>query len=411
MRANAKRIIETIDLISTYNRTPGEGCTRPSFSDEDLALKKRLTKEFDTLGMITRVDNAGNVRSVLEGINPTMPRIMIGSHIDTVTNGGTYDGVLGVVCALETIRVFKENNILPNISIELVIFSDEEGSAFNSLMLGSESLVDKLTVDDIKNIYDEENRSCYDVLKSIGVNPDDISDNVIKENEVKAMLEIHIEQSVVLDNLNIPIGVVSAIAGMKTLKIDIVGKANHAGATPMNMRSNALLEASKLVQEIDDIAKNADSKDSVATVGTLNVYPNSSNVIPEHVELYVDVRDGSFEGIDEITKKIEKYVESQKEEKEFKYTLIEVSKSDAIKLSKQVIDLIEESARENGTEYKIMNSGAVHDAAHLAKVTDVGMIFVPSVGGDSHCPEEFTNIDDIVKGCDIFIDVVYKLAK
>lgn len=411
MRVNGKRIQNTIEKIATFNSTPGDGCSRFSFGKEDLELKKYLIKEFDSLGMVTKIDGVGNIRSIYNGKNPDLPKVMMGSHVDTVSHGGNFDGVTGVVSALEVIRVFKENNIDLSNSIELVIFSEEEGSNFNSTMLGSKSLVGKYGVEDLKKLTNKNDENCYDVLKSIGLNPENILEDIIKKDEVKAMLELHIEQSVVLDNLTIPIGIVEAIAGMKTIKIDIEGKANHAGSTPMYMRCDALVEAANLISEIKSIADYSDSISSVATVGNINVYPNSSNIIPGSAEVLVDIRDVTKAGIDEIVEKIDLYIKERKDRGEFKYNSEIIAESESIKLSNDIINIIEKTSIEMDIEYNKMNSGAVHDAAQLAKITDVGMIFVPSINGDSHCPEELTRYEDIELGCNLLLNIVYKLVK
>ncbi|MCR1954243.1 M20 family metallo-hydrolase [Clostridioides mangenotii] len=410
MKVNISRLQNTIEKIGQFNSSPGKGCSRFSFSKEDLDLKEYLIKEFNLLGMETRVDSIGNIRSVLKGNLPKLPVIMIGSHVDTVSNGGNYDGVAGVVCALEVIRVFRENNINLDTSIELVIFSEEEGSNFNSTMVGSKSMVGKYSVEDLKKLTNNKNQSCFEVLKSIGINPENLSNDIVRKNEIKAMIELHIEQSVVLDSLSTPIGIVEAIAGMCTLKIGITGKANHAGSTPMYMRHDALVEAAKLIEKVKDIAENAKSNSSVATVGTLNAYPNSSNIIPGEVEIFIDIRDVTSEGIDEILKKINEYIGMQIEKNEFRYSSKVIAESEAIKLSSNIIKEIEHCAKKMGVNFKMMNSGAVHDSAQLAKITDVGMIFVPSINGDSHCPEEYTAIKDIELGCNLLLSLVYKLA-
>ncbi len=176
------------------------------------------------------------------------------------------------------------------------------------------------------------------------------------------------------------------------------------------MRNDALVEAAKLIEKVKDIAENAKSNSSVATVGTLNAYPNSSNIIPGEVEIFIDIRDVTSEGIDEILKKINEYIGMQIEKNEFRYSSKVIAESEAIKLSSNIIKEIEDCAKKMGLNYKMMNSGAVHDSAQLAKITDVGMIFVPSINGDSHCPEEYTAIKDIELGCNLLLSLVYKLA-
>lgn len=409
MEINISRVKRDIKEIAKFNETPGEGYTRFSYSQEDLKARNYLLEEIYRLGLNTTIDGVGNILARLQGSNKDAPPVLIGSHIDTVLRGGMFDGVVGVVGALEVIRVFREREIINHTPIELVIFAEEEGSNFGSTLAGSKVLTGRYDKDDIKGIRNNLGMSMFEAAQKAGYDPDSVQRNIIKPGDIKAMLELHIEQSVVLENEKKSIGIVEAIAGIKSFQIEIEGVANHAGATPMGMRRDALVGAAEIITAVKTIAQNA-YLSTVATVGKIFCQPNVPNVIPGKVSFTLDVRDIYSDGIrivvDQVRKKLKKISK--------KYDLISnmdfLGESEPIFLSPELINLIEETAIEKSLSCKRMNSGAVHDACMFGSIAKVGMIFVPSIGGRSHVPEELTSYEDIKYGCDLLLNVVYKLT-
>lgn len=410
MESCIKRIKNDLDNITQITATPNMGCTRFSYSKEDKQVREYLIKEMEDLGLSIETDGVGNIRAKYIDDNVDEPSIMIGSHIDTVANGGKFDGLTGVVAALEVIRVIKENNIKLKNPIELIVFSEEEGSNFGITMVGSKALIGEYDVSDLKKIKNDQGTSSYEVMKNFGLDVDNIKNQVLKKEEVKAMIELHVEQGGILDAKQIPIGIVQAIVGMSTYKITLKGIPNHAGSTPMNLRKDPMVGAAQIILYLEKIAKEEALKNTVATVGKIYCHPNASNVIPGEIEIYIDIRDVEEKGIEIVVEKmLNKTKEIQKEYGlQIKAQLL--GQSDSVKLSEKVINAIEEAALENKYIFKKMNSGAVHDAAMLTEITNVGMIFVPSINGRSHCPEEMTNIEDIKLGCDLLVGTVIKLA-
>ncbi|AHM57200.1 hydantoin utilization protein C [Peptoclostridium acidaminophilum DSM 3953] len=411
METNLQRIRTSIEDISRFNSTPGNGCTRFSYSKEDRMAKEYVIDQCLRLGLSVKVDAVGNIRARLEGTEPNQPAIFVGSHIDTVRHGGNFDGVVGVVGAIEAVRTLVENDIRLRCPVEIIIFAEEEGSNCGSTMVGSKAITGKYTVADLHSLKSPSGESCYELAKSFGLNPDQVENHVLESDEVKAMFELHIEQSVVLEREGLPIGIVEAIVGMNTIRIVAEGVPNHAGATPMGMRQDPMAASARLISEIEKIAKCRALPTTVATVGRIDCEPNVPNVIPGRVEFTVDIRDVEGEGIEMATSLIEKHMEDVSREYGLKMWSEPIGTSQSIRLSKAVSGAIEESARELEIPYMRMNSGAVHDAAMLAGMTEVGMIFVPSKNGRSHVPEEFTEYEHIKLGCDILLRAIVKISQ
>ena len=410
METNLNRIIKEIELFSNFNTTPGKGVTRFSYSDADKEAKNYLMQHFESLDLEVSIDAVGNIRAKRKGTDVNAPSVMTGSHIDTVLYGGKFDGVVGVVGALEVIRVLNENSIPTRHPVEVVIFVEEEGSNFMSTMAGSKAMIGKYGPEELKNIVNDKGVSMYEMAKSSGFSPEKAHDSVIKPGEIKAMIELHIEQAAVLDVENIPTGIVKAIAGIKTYTIEIEGVSNHAGATPMHLRNNPMSAAAEIISQVDSIVAQKANSTTVGTVGRIICEPNVANIIPEKVMFTLDVRDVDPEGIDIPVAEIEKLLDSTARKHGVKKQMTLVAEAAPIKLADGVIEIIEEEAKRRGIRYKLMNSGAVHDSSMLADVTSVGMIFVPSVNGRSHVQYEKTEFEDIKLGCDLLLGAIYKLV-
>jgi allantoate deiminase len=410
METNLKRIKEDIEKISNFNATPGHGITRFSYSPEDKQAREYFMQQFKQLGLRVKVDGVGNIRARLEGTDPDLSVVMSGSHIDTVLHGGKFDGMVGSVGALEAVRTLVDNKIKTKHPVEVVIFAEEEGSNFGSSMAGSKAMIGKYKLKDIKSIKNDKGISMYDMARNFGLDPDKVEMDVIKPDEIKAMIELHVEQGGILDDEKISVGIVEAIAGSKWFKIEFEGVPNHAGATPMHLRRDPMVAASKVIAEVEKITKQKAFSTTVGTVGKIICQPNIPNCIPEKVIFTVDIRDVYPKGIEIVANEVKKIVEAAAKENKVKSSMELMGESDAIKLSKNVVDLIEEKAVKLGVDHRRMNSGAVHDSSLLAGVTDVGMIFVPSINGRSHVPEEKTDFEDIKLGCDLLLAAILDLA-
>lgn len=410
MKVNRRRIQENIEALCNFNDTPGNGITRFSYSENDLKARKYLMTFFEEMGLKVRTDSIGNIFARYEGNCPDLPVVMTGSHIDSVKNGGRFDGIVGVIGAIEAVRVMYENNYKPSHSIEIAIFAEEEGSNFQVPVLGSKVLVGKLNIDDIKTIKNTRGQSAYDLIKAAGFTPDKIDRDLLKKGDIKAMIELHIEQSVRLEKEGYTIGIVEGIAGLQWLKISLIGCSNHAGATPMHLRNDPMAAAGQIIAEVKNIAKSI-SNSTVATVGNIEVVPNIPNAIPEQITFTVDIRDINQEGIDGVVKQIKSITAKYALENAVEYNISKIASTEIIKIQRYLIDIMEKNAKQQNLNYILMPSGAVHDSNYMAEITDVGMIFIPSKDGRSHVKEEFSSWEDIEAGTDLLLATLVDLSK
>lgn len=410
METRIERIRKDICSISRFNSTPHKGCTRFSYSEEDRKAKNYLLEEFNRLGLKVSTDAVGNVRARLEGEDAYAPAVVTGSHIDTVLHGGKYDGVVGVVGALEVVRTIVENGLKVNNPVEIIVFAEEEGSNFGVTTVGSQALIGKYKLEQIKKMKSADGISLYEKTKAFGLRPDDLDKSVIKPGEIKAMIELHIEQGMQLEAAGVPIGIVTAITGIRSLKVEFTGVSNHAGSTPMHLRNDPLVGAAKLIIAVEDIAKHRAFSSTVGTVGRVICFPNIPNIIPGRVVCTIDLRDVNTDGITVAFEVIKETVQQIAQEQGVEAHLEVLGDVDRVGLSEQISGLIEEAALNRNISYMKMHSGAVHDSCLLASITEVGMIFVPSKGGKSHVPVEHTDMEDIKLGCDLLLDTVIRLA-
>ncbi len=405
---NMARVERDIEKLSEFNATPGDGITRLTYSEEDDRARKYIINEMKNFDLNIEVDGIGNIVGKLEGQDQSLGSVMTGSHLDTVKNGGKYDGVVGVVGGLEVIRTIKENNISTENPLELIIFVEEEGTTFGSTLIGSKVFTGKYNIEDIKRHKDQDGKSMYERAKEFGLNPDKMIET--KDRNIKAMIELHIEQSIVLEKNNLNIGIVDDIAGMKWFNVNLRGEANHAGATPMNLRKDVLVVASEIIKEIQNIVNKSKSGSIVGTVGKIDCEPNVPNVIPEKVNFTLDLRDVNKQALEETSKRINNNIKEICHENEIDYSIELMGESSPIQLSNKLKKAARKSAEERDYSFKIMNSGAVHDVGILADITEAGLLFVPSVDGKSHNPEEFTSYVDIERGCNLLLDTILQLS-
>ena len=405
-----ERLKRDIENIARFTATPGEGRTSFSYSDKDAKVRQYIKEQFDSLGLKVSVDGVGNIRARLEGTEREALPVMAGSHVDSVFQGGNYDGVVGVAGALEVARVIVENKIKLKNPFEIVVFSEEEGSNFGSCCQGSKVLVGNLEIEDIKGLKNDKGISMYEMARNAGFHPDSMKRFLLKPGDLKAMLEIHIEQSSVLENQGVSLGIVEAIAGLKQFSVVVEGVPNHAGATPMSLRHDPLVAASIMIAELEVITSEKALPTTVGTVGKIVCEPNVSNVIPGKVSFTMDIRDVDEKGIDMTVSQIKKRIFEIAEHYGVEVSLDLLGEQDVVRLSEKMADTLEEVAKERDLDYMRMNSGAVHDAVLLVPVTEVGLIFVPSWHGRSHVAAEYTEMEDIKKGCDLLLGTILRLA-
>ena len=407
MPINIDRIRNDIENINAFNATPGKGITRLTWSPEYQGAVNYVIDQFKQFGADVAICPGGNIRGRFSGSDENAPAVMMGSHLDSVVNGGQFDGVVGVVTALEAARSMVEDGIAHRLPVDVVIFPEEEGSRFGRGLLGSSIWSGILKVDQLNSTEDKSGVTYPEAMAQSGINVTD--SGLLKPSDLAAMLEVHIEQGSVLENRGHRIGVVEAIVGIRQLDITIKGTADHAGTTPMEDRSDPLQAAARIIIEIDKIAR-ATGPRTVATVGRIECEPAQVNVIPGLVRFSVDVRDSAKHLLEKAVAAIQHTVQDVCGERNLEVDFVQLSEAEPVVLSDDIIDLLGEKSREKKIEPHRMVSGAGHDTALIAGLTKAGMIFVPSRDGLSHCPQEFSRIEDIALACEILREAVIELA-
>lgn len=404
---NLNRVIKDIETLASFNATPGNGVTRLSFTKEDKMAREYIREQMKSAGLKVWEDGYSNLFGRREGKDPDAPVIMIGSHFDSVINGGAFDGAAGLVAALEVLRVFEEKNIETYYPIEVVAMNDEEGVRFGTGVSNSRAMVGLMDEEELDRVMDRDGVSLRKAMENFGITPD-LKNAKRPEGSIKAFIELHIEQGPILEDNNKDIGLVETIVGLDRYDVKIKGKSGHAGTTPMNNRQDALVVASKLILSVNRIAREV-GDGTVGTVGEIQVSPNASNVIPGHVEFSVDVRSTKEENIKRVYDEFLKEIDNIKEEEDID---IEITKSlyvPPVNMSEEIIDTMEKISNRLGYKYMRMNSGAGHDAMNMAKIAETSMIFVPSKNGLSHHPDEWTDYEDLKKGIEVMLNTVLEL--
>ena len=360
--------------------------------------------------MKIRVDGIGNIIGRLEGTDAAAPPVIVGSHLDSVPEGGRYDGVLGVVGGLTAIRRIKADSHTKH-PLELIIFTAEESSRFGFATMGSKAMSGVADIRAWSKAKDPQGVTFLEALTAAGLPADQIESASRVGEPIHAFVELHIEQGPVLEDEELEIGVVEAIAAPTRLKIKVEGTPGHSGTTPMDTREDALVTAAQIVIAVREVALSRYGEGTVGTVGNLKVHPGVMNVIPGITELWVDIRGVNHDSIVETLQELKDEI-SIIAESEGTTVSIEVLTSDKpVKLHPMVINAVEAACKDLKVSYKRMNSGAGHDAMHMASIGPAGMIFIPCAKGISHNPEESAAPADIMNGIDVLTRTMRALAE
>lgn len=398
-------IIKALDALQEFTATPGCGVTRFPYSKEAREACAYLKERMEAVGLAVRMDNSGAVIGRLEGKSPAT--IMIGSHFDSVKHGGAYDGIAGVVCAIEVARLLKESGTELGYSLEVIATNDEEGARFNVGLFTGKVLLGQLSSEDLKAQVDADGVSVYQAMAAYGLKPEEIAEH--KRDDIKAFIEIHIEQGPVLEAEHKEIGIVDVIVGIKRARIRINGRADHAGTMPMHMRKDALEQATKVISKIGDRARLF--RNCVATVGYLQVEPNVMNIIPQSVTFVVDIR-----GVDEETIMTQYYslladLDKMSLESGLTYDVENLLYAEPVRMDEEIKGHFETSCIERQYDYMHLPSGAGHDAQIFGAQLPAAMLFVPSAGGRSHCLEEKSEAKDLAKAVLVAYDALQTMCE
>lgn len=407
--ANQSRIEQTVEALAQFNATPGAGITRLSYTTEYRAAQAYLKQELEAAGLSVRLDPIGNLIGRKEGTDRSLAAIAVGSHLDSVRNGGKYDGAMGIICGLELARMMQEDNLSLQHPFEVIATVEEEGNSFSSGILGGKALSGLLETDYLKQLTNNDGVTAYDVMKAYGLTPDDLPQVKRDKTSWAYFIEPHIEQGPVLESEKLSVGIVDTIVGIRNKKLIITGRPDHGGTTPMHLRLDAVVAAMKIVHLVDEMARELNDG-TVTTCGSLHVEPGAPNVIPGKVEMSVDCRSPHQASIDTIFGAAEKLL-AQLQAEGYQIETVGLMDVAPVHLSEKVTSALSQGLRENGLPLKTLPSGAGHDSMFISQVTDVGMLFAPSKNGRSHCPEEFTSAGDIAKCCDVAYTALKELDR
>lgn len=399
-------IVERIEALAQISETP-DTLTRIYLTPEHRAAADQLLAWMREAGMATHMDAVGNVVGRYEGERPGLPCLMLGSHYDTVRNAGKWDGPLGVVTAISCIAELNRRRKRFSFAIEVVGFADEEGVRFSSTLLGSRAIAgtfDPRALDAV----DRDGISMRQALKDFGLDPNAVESAARRKDDTLGYIELHIEQGPVLEAMNLPVGVVTAISGASRFIIHLEGMAGHAGTVPMDRRRDALTGAAECILMIEKFCRAR--KGLVGTVGQASVLPGATNVIPGHVSFTLDVRSGSDDerkaAVADLTKEIAALAVARQLDCRIEQTHENRSVPCAVSISSKIADAIEEA----GFAVHELPSGAGHDGMAIADIADIGMIFVRCRGGLSHHPDEHTELADAEIGAQILLRTIETFA-
>ena len=398
LAVNKNRVNDLLMGLGEFGKTD-QGVTRLAYSDEDRAAQNWLLEKVADLKLQVREDAVGNVFLRRVGEDDSLPAVATGSHLDTVIHGGIYDGMCGVVGALEALYMLKDAKLKR--SVEVIIFRAEESSRFGFATIGSKLMTGNGTPESFSKAAKKGELSYVEALANWGCNPANYKEAIIAPNTYKSFSEIHIEQGKVLEETGKQVGIVHNIAAPTRFKIHVKGMADHSGATPMGFRKDALVSGAKLILAVEAAATAEKDNGTVGTVGVVDVEPSSINVVPGGVTLWVDVRGVNNESIARTLGAIKAEAKAVAESDGVAVEFEMLAADKPVALSEELAKKAEAICEAEGIDYLHMNSGAGHDAMHMAKLAPTTMIFIPCKEGISHNPAEFAKLEDICRAVEV----------
>jgi len=407
LKINFGRLKRDIQDLAAIGRRKDHGIYRMSFSAGDMEARAWLQQRIRDAGLDLYIDGAANIHARLEW-DGKRPSVMTGSHMDTVPGAGHLDGALGVLTGLECLRCIKEQGLALRYPLESVAFTDEEGRFGD--MFGSRAVCGQLTPDSIMQARDLGGTRLVEAMAEHGLDAMDALHAQRNPDSIHAFIELHIEQGPVLDRQRLQIGVVDAIAGLFKWQVRLIGEANHAGTTPMNMRRDAFQGLAELAGEIPRILEENGSTRSVATVGRVELFPGAANVVPGRAEFSLEVRDTDPLVLNKLADAFRRALSAIARRRELMFEFDVMGELAPVKCDSGIVDTISAVCREMGSDATRMHSGAAHDTQVISTITRAGMIFVPSKEGRSHSPSEWTAWENIEIGANTLLNTLYRLA-
>lgn len=410
METRVERIQKDIETLAQYSQVQGIGCTRYTYTKEFAQARDYIVSQMKAAGLSVREDAVGTVIGRMEGRNPSAPIIMTGSHFDTVKTGGRFDGAAGVVAALETARTLHDEGFVPERPIEFVALPEEEGARFGGGLFASRAMCGQLYENELETYKDSDGVSVAQAMREYGLDPAKADEARRKKGEIDMFLELHIEQGPVLENEKVDVGIVEAIVGIKCFNVYVYGRSDHAGTTPMNMRADTMLATARAIVAGTDKARELDDG-TVVTFGRVETQPGAFNIVAKETLFDIDCRSKTLESVDKVIDAVRASLErSQAENAGLSFRIVEKLTAQPVLMKPEIQELLEKEAAQAGISTRKMLSGAGHDAMVMGSLCDVAMIFVPSKGGRSHVPEEWTDYEDLRKGAELLCRCVRQLA-
>lgn len=404
---NLERLRKDLEELGQIGQDPRGGVSRPSFSQADLEARAWFKEKLREASLEVREDGAGNIFGRLKGLE-TETVILVGSHLDTVINGGLFDGTCGVLSGLECLRVIKERGLIPRYSLEVVAFTDEEGNIIGDF-LGSRAFTGTLNEEILRKGLTNFGRPLEEILKGTGLSRESILAAKNEAPKVLAYLELHIEQGEILDLEEIPIGLVTRIAGKRLYQASFQGQRSHAGTTPMELRHDAFLGLADFALRATRFVASK-YEEGRLTIGRVQLHPGTFSTIPGQADFTLDLRGPEENELKEMEKKIMEMAQEIASARGLAFYCRLIDATEPKPMSPRLLTILEEEAQHLNYPYLKLTSGAGHDAQILANLTDVAMIFIPSINGLSHCPEEAIRWDDLEKGANLLLRVLLRLA-
>jgi allantoate deiminase len=410
MSINRERLKRHLDELAEIGKIGETGVCRLAHSKEDRQAVEVVKGWMEEAGLTAKIDGFGNLIGRIEGADKDKPILMLGSHIDSQPYGGRFDGTAGALGAIEVVHTMKDNGIVPDRTIEVICFSDEEGCRFNKGVFGVRAIAGMLEEGELDR-KDKQGVTRREALKEFGVEPDVTASPVYEKGDIAAFLELHIEQGPVLEEKGKPVGIVSGISGPIWLTVTLEGFAGHAGSVPMTMRQDALVGASEIIRKFDELVKKEGTETTVGTVGSMQVFPNSRNIIAEKVEFTVDLRDIDVEARTKLEGKLYQIIEETTSGYNLKYEIKEDTRSEPRYCADWIKNIMREEDEKLGMDSPTLMSGPFHDALFMSYISDYGMIFVRCDKGISHNPLEFAEMDDIEKGVELLYATASRICQ
>ncbi|MCI8830020.1 MAG: M20 family metallo-hydrolase [Lachnospiraceae bacterium] len=418
MLTKIERIQKDLETLATFTSTPGKGVTRSSYSKEDTMAKEYLLSEMKKLNLQIYEDGVGTIFGRKEGTLKDAPVVMLGSHYDSVVNGGAFDGAAGTVAALEVMRVLTEEGFVNDYPLELIVMNAEEGATFgpSTGVTNSRAMVGTLTMEELKTVKNRFGQTKFEAMTEYGLSPD-LKSCIRKPGSIKNFVEMHVEQGPVLDREGIEIGLIEYLAGIGRYTLRFYGKTADSTA-PMNTRKDALVAAASFIQEFDACIK-ALGNDVTGMVGKLDITPNSNQFVPEYVEGKVEIRTFKKEitQTTDFNKLIQDILDRVSAEYDIRCELQEIRRinypnpTGPSVMNPENVETMKAICDDLGYSYLVINNGTGHDSMIMTDFCDTNMIYVPSRnGGVSHCPEEWSEYADIKKGADVLLHLIKKLS-